>query len=284
MIRRALLLLSTAFLASSCQDNETPFPEKSPYQAVAPSSLPCVPNLDGKIEARELQPAIGIPAGYLVNPAGKERQVDLAGQTNAQGKLTWQLSVDYADDQVAKIEASNLESKWYASSFKNVGNAFVTPLDLGARTEGVYTHDETGLYLHGIASSEENPPEGKTLLVYSSPVTLYEFPIEPGASWSSTVEAKNATLRGLPFADKETYEMKVDGAGELGLPDFVLTQALRVRTFVRIVPAAGQETTQRQTGFLFECLGEVARATSKLNEPDEGFTTAIELRRLGLGR
>jgi hypothetical protein len=41
-------------------------------------------------------------------------------------------------------------------------------------------------------------------------------------------------------------------------------------------------TTQRQVGFLFECLGEVTRATSKLNEPDENFTTASELRRLGL--
>lgn len=284
MLRRISILFPIALFASSCQDNETPFPEKSPYQAVAPSALPCVPNLDGKIEAKELTPQIGITAGYLASPAGKDREVDLAGRTNADGKLVWQLSIDYADDQVAKITASELGGKWYAGEFKFVTNAFVTPLDLGSRTEGVYTQDETGLYLHGVASTEENPPEGKTLLVYSSPVTLYKFPIEPGAAWSSTVEAKNATLRGLPFADRETYEMKVDGAGELDLPDFRLTQALRVRTFVRIVPAAGQETTQRQTGFLFECLGEVARATSKLNEPNEGFTTASELRRLGLGR
>lgn len=279
-MRRLLLLLLVA-----CQDNETPLPEKSPYVATAPAALPCVPNLDGKIEAKELAPQIGIAAGYLVSPAGKEREVDLAGRANAQGKLTWQLSNDYADDQVARIEATPLDGKWYAPSFAAfVANAFVTPLDLGARTEGVYTYDETGIYLHGIASTTENPPEGKTLLVYSSPITLYEFPLEAGSAWSTTAETKNATLRGLPYAGRDTYEMKVDGAGELGLPDFVLTQALRVRTFVRIVPAAGQETTQRQTGFLFECLGEVARATSKLNEPDEGFTTASELRRLGLAR
>lgn len=284
MLRRTSILFSIVVLASSCQDNETPFPEKSPYQAVAPSALPCVPNLDGKIEADELQPQIGIVAGYLVSPAGKEREVDLGGRQNEQGKLVWQLSIDYSDDQVAKVEATELVGKWYAGEFKFVQNAFVTPIDLGARTEGVYTHDETGLYLHGVASREENPSEGKTLLVYSTPIALYKFPIEPGGAWSTTSDVKNGTLRGLPFASRDTYEIKVDGAGELGLPDFTLTQALRVRTFVRIVPSAGQETTQRQTGFLFECLGEVARATSRLNEPNEGFTTATELRRLGLGR
>jgi hypothetical protein len=284
MISRVLTFLSLAVLASSCSENETPFPEKSPYQAVAPSALPCVPNLDGKIEANELAPQIGIAAGYLVSPAGKDREVDLGGRPNAEGRLVWQLDIDYADDQVAKIEATELEGKWYAASFKLTANAFVTPIDLGGRTEGVYTHDQAGIYLHGVASREENPSEGKTLLVYSTPIALYKFPIEPGAAWSTTSDVKNATLRGLPYAGRDTYEMKVDGSGELGLPDFILTQALRVRTFVRIVPSAGQETTQRQTGFLFECLGEVARATSKLNEPDEGFTTASELRRLGLGR
>ena len=281
MMRR---LVPLVVLLVSCSENETPFPEKSPYQAVAPASLPCVPNLDGKIEANELTPQVGIAAGYLVSPAGKDREIDLAGRQSDQGKLVWSLSLDYADDQVAKIEASELAGKWYADSFKFVTNAFVTPLDLGARTEGVYHHDETGIYLHGVASREENPSEGKTLLVYSTPIALYKFPLENGAAWSTTSEVKNATLRGLPYAGRDTYEMKVDGSGELGLPDFTLTQALRVRTFVRIVPAAGQETTQRQTGFLFECLGEVARATSKLNEPNEGFTTASELRRLGLGR
>lgn len=283
MLRRTILLATLALV--SCQDNETPFPEKSPYAATAPAALPCMPNLDGKIEAKELAPQIGITATYLVSPSGKERTVDLAGQPNAQGKLVWQLGVDYADDQVARIQAQQLEGKWYAPSFAAlVTNAFVAPIDAGGRTEGVYTYDETGIYLHGVASATENPPEGKTLLVYSTPIQLYKFPLAPGAAWSTTAEVKNGTLRGLPYAGRDTYEMKVDAAGELGLPDFILTQALRIRTFVRIVPAAGQETTQRQTSFVFECLGEVTRATSRLNEPNEEFTTASELRRLGLAR
>ena len=111
---------------------------------------------------------------------------------------------------------------------------------------------------------------------------LYRFPLVAGAAWTSIGEVKNGTLRGLPFASKDTYDVKVDGTGELGLPDFILTQALRVRTNVSIVPSAGQTTTQRQVGFIFECLGEAARATSNLNEPNENFTVASEVRRLGL--
>lgn len=277
------LSVIAAILLASCRDNETPFPEKTPYEATAPAALPCVPNLDGKIDAQELAPQIGVTATYLVSPAGTERTVDVVDRPDEHGRLVWNLAVDFADDQVARIEATPLDGKWYAPAFAAfVMNAFVAPLDVGGHTQGVYTHDPTGIRLHGIASTAESPPEGQTLLVYSAPVLLYRFPLEVGATWSTTADVRNATLRGLPYAGRDTYEVKVDAAGELRLPDFVLTQALRVRTFVRIVPAAGQETTQRQTSFLFECLGEVARATSKPNEPDEGFTVATELRRLGL--
>ena len=268
--------------AAACGNNETPPPLKPAYDGGVGSALPCVPNLDGKIESRELVPQVGIPASYLVSPLGKDRTVDVLGQTSPQGKTTWQFGVDYADDQVAKLAATNLEGKWYAGSFAGLSNPVVVALDVGGRTEGVYTQDQTGFFLHGIASVTEAPPEGKTLLVYDAPIMLYRFPLEVGAKWTSFGEAKNGTLRGLPFADRETYDVRVDAAGELSLPDFVITQALRVRTTVTIAPSAGQTTIQRQVGFLFECLGEVARATSKLNETNDDFTTASELRRLGL--
>jgi len=269
--------------AAACGDNETPPPEKGAYQASPVAPLPCVPNLDGKIDSKELAPQVGVPASYLVNPSGKERAVDLAGRTNAAGKLEWQLGLDYADDAIAKLSAQRIDGKWYAGSFAGVPSPVVVALDVGGRTEGVYTHDETGFYLHGIASVTPDAPEGKTLLVYASKVMLYRFPLEPGGAWTSIGQTtKDNFLRGLPYAGRDVYEVKVDGAGELGLPDYRLTQALRVRTKVTVEPATGQVTTQRQTGFLFECLGEVARATSKLNEPEENFTAAAELRRLGL--
>jgi hypothetical protein len=277
----ALLLFASVALCASCSNNETPAPVHPAYDGGVVTALPCVPNLDGKIESRELVPQVGIPASYLVNPSGKDRTVDVVGQ-NVAGKLTWNFGVDYSDDQVAKIAAQAIDGKWYAASFAGVANPVVVASDLAGRTEGVYTQDDQGFFLHGVASKDPSPPEGKTLLVYTAPVMLYRFPLQAGAAWTSIGEVKDGMLRGLPFASRDTYDVKVDGAGELDLPDFVLTQVLRVRTNVSIAPSAGAVTTQRQVGFLFECLGEVARATSKLNEPDENFTTASELRRLGL--
>ncbi len=277
----SLLLIGTGILAvAACGENETPPPTKSSYVGVEPEPLPCVPNLDGKIEARELAPAIGIAATYLVSPPGKERMVDLLG-AERDGKRVWALGVDFADDQVARIAAQKLDGKWYAGEFAGVQNAIVTPIDAGGLTEGIYTHDETAFSLHGVASTSPDGPN-KTLLVYKTPIALYRFPLAPGVAYSTTGEVENGTFRGLPYAGRDTYEVKIDAAGEVSLPDFTLTQALRVKTKVTISPAAGQVTTQRQTSFLFECLGEVVRATSKLEEPDEDFNVAAELRRLGL--
>lgn len=280
-MHRALFASTLALvLVAACSDNETPPPLHAAYADAPPEALPCVPNLDGKIDAHELAPQLGIPATYLVSPPGKERTIDLAGGMR-DGKIVWALGIDFADDLVARVAAATLEGKWYAGSFAGVKEAFVAPLDMGARTEGVYTHDDRGFFLHGIASAVADGPE-KTLLVYTTPVAIYQFPLAPGVTYTSIGEVKNGTFRGLPYAGRDTYEVKVDATGELDLPDLILTQAMRVRTKVTVEPAAGQSTVQRQTSFLFECLGEVARATSKPNEPDEGFTTASELRRLGL--
>lgn len=267
---------------SSCSENETPPPAKGKYEAAPVTPLACLPNLDGRIESRELAPQIGIPSTYLVTPPGKERAVDLAGRINPAGKLEWGFGVDFADDAVASIAAQKLEAKWYAGSFASVPNPVVVAIDVGGRTEGVYTHDEQGFFLHGVASAEADPPEGRTLLVYDTPIMLYRFPLEPGAAWTSVGVVRDGRLRGLPIATRDTYEVRVDAAGQINLPDFILTQALRVRTTVTISPSPGQVTTQRQVGFLFECIGEVARATSKLNETADDFTAAMELRRLGL--
>lgn len=267
------------FAVLACGENETPPPQKSPYVAAQQSALPCVPNLDGKIESRELAPAIGIPTTYLVSPAGRERGVDLVGGQR-DGKTVWSFDVDFADDQVARIQAQKIDGKWYAGSFASVANAIVTPIDAADQTEGIYTHTDQAFSLHGVASSADGP--NKTLLIYKTPIALYKFPLQPGAKYTSTGEVTNGTFRGLPYAGRDTYEVNIDAAGEVSLPDFTVTQALRVKTKVTVAPAAGQVTTQRQTSFLFECLGELVRATSKLEEPDENFTTAAELRRLGL--
>ena len=48
-----------------------------------------------------------------------------------------------------------------------------------------------------------------------------------------------------------------------------------------IEPAVGASDHPPAVGFLFECFGEVARATSLDGETKDDFTTTSELRRLG---
>ena len=275
-----LVTLACALFLGACGDNQSKPKERAGYVAGEPAKLTCVPNLDGKIEASELAPTFNVPVRFLVSPAGKDQPIDLAPKTDSAGKLRWTYSVDSADDQAAEISAGPIQGKWYEGKFP--GASFVSAFDAAGRTESIYAYDPSGIALMGLASREPDPPEGRTLLVYSTPVPIYKFPLTQGLSYTSVGEIRNATLRGLPYAGRDTYEIKVDAVGQLELPDVIFTQTLRVRTKVTLEPVAGQATTQLQTSFLFECFGEVMRATSKPGEKSEDFTVASEIRRFGL--
>ena len=272
--------IACALMVVACGDNLSMPVTPEAYHSVDQQPLECVPNLDGRIDSGELQEAIGVPVSYLLSPANTERVVDLVGSIGADGRRVWDWSTGAEVDQLARIQASSVSGRWYDPYFPST--AFVTPFDGGGAIEGVYEHDDDGLWLLGLASSEVSPAEGATLLVYSDPVALYRFPIEVGASWTSVGEVRNGTLRDLPYAGRDTYVVEVVRSGLLGLPDLTFTQALQVQTHVTVEPAVGFTTTQRQTSFLFECFGEVARATSEPDEPNADFTTAIEVRRLSL--
>jgi hypothetical protein len=272
-----LLLLSLPLFA--CGENQT-HPSPAAYTAEAAAPLACVPNLDGRIEASELTPALGEPVSYLISPQGATRMVDIAGVPDAQGHLTWDWSVSYADDRAASIQAQSLTGKWYAGSFP--AGQVVVAFDAADTIEAVYSHDDQAMWLHGLASTAMTPPEGQTLLVYTQPIALYKFPFGPGSTWTSSGTIVNGTLRGLPYAGVDTYDTKDDAAGTMILPDLTFTQAHRVRTTLTNQPAVGATSTQRQVSFIFECFGEVARATSGLNETKDDFTTAAEIRRLGI--
>lgn len=275
----ASLLAALALMA--CGENLT-YPDRAPYDASAPAPLPCQPNLDGRIDAAELPTVFGTAATFRVNPPGSTRPVDLAGKVDGDGKRRWDWSGGGDDDQGAKVEATPLAGAWFANRFP--GGEFSGPLDAANRTRAVYRRDDTALYLLGVASTEERPSEGQTVLVYDQPVALYRFPLQPGGSWTSVGTVRNGTFRGLPYAGRDTYQVSVDGAGRIDLPDLSFTQALRVRTRATVEPAVGAAAVSLQSTWLFECYGEVARATSRTNETEENFTTASELRRLSLER
>jgi hypothetical protein len=266
--------------APACSENLTVTKDRAPYAAGEPVKLTCVPNLDGKIDANELAPSFDTPVRYLVSPAGREQPIDLVPKPFGEGKMKWDYSVDKKDDQVATIAASTIKGKWYEKSFPET--AFVAPFDAAGRTEAIYAYDPSAISLLGLASKEPNAPEGQTLFVYSAPVAIYRFPLAPGVAYTSIGEVRNATLRGLPYAGRDVYDVKVDAIGQLELPDLVFEQALRVRTKVTVEPAAGAATSQTQVSFLFECFGEVARVTSKNGEKADDFNVATEIRRFGL--
>jgi hypothetical protein len=275
-----LVAATCAFLGASCSDNQTITNAKKPYEAAMPTALACTPNLDGKIEASELAPVLDVPTQLLVSPSGVTRTTSVAPSVDTSGKNRWDYSVDYADDRAATLTATALAGKWYAASFP--ADAFVLPFDLGGAIDAVYRYDQNALSLLGLASTRENPPEGKTLWTYTNAVALYKFPLTPGASYTVSSEVRNGTARGVPYAAKDTYEVKVDAAGRVDLPDLIFEQALRVRVKVTIAPVAGADIVQRQVSFLSECSGEIARITSVASETAEDFTTAKEIRRLGL--
>jgi len=237
MLHRLTLVFSMTALLGACGSNQTWPPEREDYQPASLQPLDCVPDLDGAICADELSAAVGVRVSYLVSPDGEQRPVDLVGAIGDDGQRIWDWGADYASDQVARLAASELAGKWYAASFPEA--AFVAPFDAGDSMEQILRHNPDGLYLLGLASTEPDPPEGRTLLVYQQPVLLYRFPLQPGESWVSVGEIRDGLLRDLPYAGRDVYEVEVDGGGELVLPDLTFTQVLRVRTRTVVEPAAG---------------------------------------------
>lgn len=276
-----LALVGLAGLAA-CGPNRTVPPRPIwDGDAGVPVPLGCVPNLDGRIEASELMPAYDVGASFLLSPAGETRDVLTSGVVRPDGTLYWDLGIDYASDVAVRFSAQHVEGTWFASSFPN--GQFAVADDASGVLLGVYRLDEAGLYLLGFASREMDPPEGRTLWVYDTPIVVFQLPLVPGASWISVSDVRNATVRGLPYAGHDTYEVHVSGAaGELALPDLRFSQAMRVSTHATIAPSAGAAVQRRQSSWLFECFGEVARVVAPEGETSDDFTTAASMRRFGL--
>ena len=242
-------------------------------------SFTCLPNLDGQIDASELQAALNVPVTYLVSAANAPQTVDLVGQVDSAGNRFWDFSQSLATDVPATIQATTLDGKWYGASFP--AGQWAAPIDAADTVEGVYSADSSAIYLLGLASTDPMPKEGKTLVVYASPVALYRFPIKAGVSWISTGSVTGGMLKGLPYAGTDTYAVADVAVGQMLLHDYTFTQVHRVRTTATVTPSVGTAAVSRQDQFLFECFGEVVRATSKVGETKDDFTTAAEVRRLG---
>jgi hypothetical protein len=272
-----LLALASLTSISACGPNRTMRMNYDEDAAVAP--LTCVPNLDGRIESRELAPSIGTPVSFLVAPSGELREVNVEGIATTDGARRWDLGIDYASDRVSRVVALDPQAAWYGSMFPTAEVA--VPTDATGLVDALYRRDENGFYLLGLASHESDPPEGRTLLPYATPILLFQLPLMPGMEWVSASDV-SGTVRGLPYAGRDTYESRVPALGELVLPDLSFSQAMRVATRVTISPSAGEPIVRRQSTYLFECFGQVASVRGRDGEDIENFTQSAEMRRFGL--
>jgi len=255
-------------LLAACGVNQTQEP------APAPTLPSCVPNRDGEITAAELPIAYGATVGYYASPAGATRTINTGGTTKI-----WVLSEERADDLVIALGPIELKTQWYAAQFP--AGQFV--VDGGGGLDGVYHQNDQALWLDGTASHEPAPAGGKTLVRYAQPIAVLRFPVVDGDVYSTLAQIPDGIVAGLPFIGTDTYDIDVSGSGRLDLPYVRFSPVLRVRTHVVRTPAAGGTSLgRRQTQFLFECFGEVARAESRADEPDPDFTIAAYLRRYAL--
>ena len=257
-------LVAVMLLAAGCAENRTP-PGGPDAGGIA-----CLPDLDGRLEARELPLAPGATGRYGIRT---DVPVDLAGVPLEDERRRW--SFPGAGDEL-EVTAIDPARRWYAGEFPGADLAIG---DGGL--DAIYALDERGLYLLGLASEQPDPPGGVTLLLHDQPVPLLLFPLERGAAWEVAV-GTSGELDGLPFSSTDTYQVSAPERGEVELPGgLVVEDALRVDLQVEIAPAAGgQPTSRRQTSFYFECAGEIARAVSRPDETERNFERASELRLL----
>jgi hypothetical protein len=256
--------LALVLMTAACGVNQTPQPAPSP---VLPS---CVPNRTGGITADELPIAIGATLSYY---ASANQMVD---QDATDG--VWDLSEERAGDDVIALGPVALRDQWFASMFPT--GQFV--VDAGSGQGGIYHQDDRALWLDGIASHDEAPAAGKTLIIYPTPLATLRFPVQVGDAFTTTVPIM-ATINGLPLNGTDELSVEVADAAELEVPYVNFDPALRVRTQAVRRPSTGGSTSRRTTIYLFECFGEVARAESKTDETNPDFATAAYVRRFALG-
>lgn len=266
---RATLALTLVALAA-CGENLTPIGDLPP-----PLVASCVPDLDGVLTAAEVPVVLDQPLEFRT---GAMIAVDVAG-TGTAADHRWDWSADRAGDVFADQIAVALTDQWYAGAFP--GGRFVLPSD--DTLDGVYAADDRGLHLLGLASRVADPPGGRTLLAYQTPVTVLRLPVQRGDAWTELGTITGGTLRGLPYAGTDRYAIAADARGELHLPYVRFADALRIRTHVVSTPAVGGTAIAvRQAAFWSECFGEIGRATSRIDEPADDFTIAATQRRLAL--
>ena len=238
----------------------------------------CQGDNDGVIQADELPWATGVAVPYLANAAGTTVAVQPAGQL-IQGTTTWDFTQAPGPLAVA-LDLVDPADRWFGEHFPDASYAaplFAHDLDVLA----VFATYEDRFEMLGLASREEQPAQGQTLLIYDEPVEVYRFPLELGSSWTVSASFRDATLYGITNAGTEEYSFEVDTQGAVLLPGFTMENSLRIRVDVSqtfAVTSGDNPLLSVRHLYVRECFGELARITSLSGQTDPDFELAAELR------
>ncbi len=238
----------------------------------------CQGNNDGVIDASELPWATGIAVPYIANAAGSTVAVQPAGEQRG-GVTTWDFT-EAPGPLAVQLDLIDPSGTWFADHFAEA--SYAVPLfahELGVLA--VFAVDGEDFAMLGLASREEQPAEGRTLLVYEEPVRVYDFPLEIGSAWTAEASFRDATLYGVTNAGEEAYRFEVDAVGTLLLPGFELHNVLRLAVRVEqsfAISTGDNPLVSVRHLYLRECYGELARITSLPGETEIEFGEASELR------
>lgn len=243
-----------SLLGMSCGPNTTPWAPQNEAEAV------CHSNSDGFIDASEFSVRTGSGATYGVseNPGLSDSWYE-----------RWIVPEDIVMEAYS-LEAQDIGAQWFAGFFPHA--QWTIPTDKTSSLLGVYFKDANGFWLLGSASAQENPPQGKTLLIYDRPVPILRFPLEKGVQWEIQASIEDGVLQGLPFWGSHHYSISVIEVADLFWDDLTFQNTLRVHSDLTVAPDIGSGFSIRQNSFFAPCMGEVLRLVSTLDEPEEDFT------------
>ena len=249
----------------------------------------CRDDGDGALTNRELPLALDTPLRMLEasDDTDEALPVDVVGHDEA-GVRVWDFSAPYADDVAVQVQAQAIDGRhWFRADVDDlaivVGDGdtlYAAKLD--EQTWGVFVRTPTDLFIHAVAS--DTPDD--TFIAYDPPIRALVYPLQDGATFSSTSDG-HGTFQGNAFyCSTDTYESTVSGRGvaRTAAGDFPVARVLTHQTVVVDncfgVPLLVVE--RRQAVFVSACTGAVVSVTSAAGETDAEFATASRVRRVGL--
>ena len=261
---------------SGCSTNTTPW---TTYTDQDNNSKICLSNNDGMLSYDEFPFLLDHPVSYW---EGQNKNIDYEVTLENNGNAIWDFRGNEEQDEEIDIVAHSIDENflWYSEFFP----AAMWYVEDAQNNHTLYSIDEDGIYVLGVASKEENPQNaGKNLVVYpqgEERTKILPFPLGVGSELQVDIEIENQTLNGFPFYGMHSYTTFVDDIGFLYIQNIGFLEAYRVHSSFEYQIQDQEPVLYRNTGFYVPCVGEVVRLASHENEEDMNFLSVSKIQRL----